>query len=454
VTNAPTPDATIPKRQRDAIVAALRSGVVPRAGLQYLRVGRDREIKTLVDDVDRVASGGSTVRFIVGDFGSGKSFLLGLIRELALATKLVVASADLAPSRRLHSTSSQAQSLYTELMSSLSTKASPNGGAIEAILEQFVNACRQTARATGDPADGVIRHELESLLPFTGGYDFVEVVAAYWRGFDEGDAALSQAAVRWLRGEFATKTEARQALGVRTIVNDATYYDTLKMFARFCRLAGFGGLLVEIDELTILFRLSHPKGRESNYEKLLTIVNDALQGTSVGIGFLFAGTTETLTDQRRGMYSYKALRTRLPENPFADGGLVDFSGPVIRLGQLTANELYALLVNLRSVVAGGDPTKLLVPDDALLAFMDHCSAQVGDAYFRTPRDTVTAFLNFLAVLEQNRGTDWRAALGLVKVKTASVPGLDDIPDPDDGASAVGPTPSGPGEGDKLTNLRL
>lgn len=436
----------IRKSERDAIIGALRSGVVPRSGLRYLRVGREREISALVSDIDRVADGGATVRFVVGDFGSGKSFLLGLARELALSTRLVVASADLTTSRRLHSSSSQAQSLYTELMSSLATRSAPNGGAIEAILQQFVAACRETARATDDAPDIVIRRELETLQQFTGGYDFVEVIAAYWRGFAEGDDKKSQAAVRWLRGEYATKTEARLALGVHTIVNDATYYDALKLFARFTRLAGFAGLLVEVDELTILYRLSHPKSRESNYEKLLAIINDALQGTSAGIGFLFAGTTETLTDLRRGMYSYRALRTRLPDNPFAGTGLVDFSGPVIRLGQLTPDELYALLVNLRSVFAGGDETKWLVPDEALLAFMDHCAAQIGDAYFRTPRDTITAFLNLLAVLEQNPGTDWRLPLGHVSVVPAATPGLDEI---DDDGTVVSP-----GGDDELTNLRL
>jgi len=439
--------ARIRPSERAAIIDALRSGVVPRAGLKYLRVGRDREIQTLVGDIDRIADGGSTVRFIVGDFGSGKSFLLGLARELALSSKLVVASADLTPSRRLHSTSSQAQSLYTELMSSLATRAGPLGGAMESILQQFITTCLNVAQAEEVNEDRVIRERLATLQQYTGGYDFVEVVSAYWRGHDQGNDELSSSAVRWLRGEYTTKTEARQALGVRTIVNDASYYDVLKLFARFCRLAGFQGLLVEIDELTILYRLGHPKGRESNYEKLLTIINDCLQGSVTGIGFIFAGTTETLTDQRRGMYSYPALRTRLPENQFAEGDLVDFSGPVIRLSQLTPNELYALLVNLRNVFAGGDPEKYLVPDEALIAFMEHCSAQIGDAYFRTPRDTITAFLNLLAVIDQNPGTDWRDSLGGVSISTTDPSELAEILDD---ASAQDPSR----DDDELTDLRL
>ncbi len=433
--------------ERDAIVSALRSGVVPRAGLKHLRVGRDLEIKALVSDIDRVADGGSTVRFIVGDFGSGKSFLLGLARELALSDKLVVASADLTPTRRLHSSSNQAQSLYTELMSSLATRVNPLGGAMESILQGFINTCLTVARTEGTEADEVIRAKLVTLQQYTGGYEFVEVVASYWKGFNEGDDDLSSSAVRWLRGEYSTKTEARQALGVRTIINDASYYDYLKLFARFCRLAGFAGLFVEIDELTVLYRLANTKGRESNYEKLLTIINDSLQGTVSGLGFVFAGTTETLVDQRKGMYSYKALRTRLPDNEFAEGDLVDFSGPVIRLSQLTQNDLYALLVKLRSVFAGGDAKKFLLPDEALVAFMEHCAEQIGDAYFRTPRDTVTAFLNLLAVLEQNPGADWRATLGGVSVEVAPATELDEI------LEDV-PASEPPRDDDELTDLRL
>ncbi len=232
---------------------------------------------------------------------------------------------------------------------------------------------------------------MEKLSDLTGGYDFADVVAKYWQGHDTGNEQLKADAVRWLRGEYSTRTDARAALGVRTIIDDANFYDQLKLFARFVRLAGFDGLLVCLDEMVNLYKLANTQARNSNYEQILRILNDSLQGSAAGIGFLFGGTPDFLTDSRRGLYSYAALQSRLAENTFAVGGRVDMSGPVIRLSSLTPEDLYVLLRKLVHVYAAGDPDAYLVPDEALHAFMKHCSNRIGDAYFRTPRNTIRAF---------------------------------------------------------------
>jgi hypothetical protein len=95
--------------------------------------------------------------------------------------------------------------------------------------------------------------------------------------------------------------------------------------------------------------------------------------------------------------------------------LIDLSGPVIRLTSLTPEDFYVLLQKLRHVYAGGDAEKYLLPDEALPLFMAHCNQRLGEAYFRTPRTTITAFINLLAILEQNPGADWRTLLGGVEV---------------------------------------
>jgi hypothetical protein len=212
--------------------------------------------------------------------------------------------------------------------------------------------------------------------------------------------------IRWLRGEYSTRTDARAALGVRTIVDDANFYDQLKLLARFVRMAGFGGLLVAFDELVNLYKLANTQARNANYEQILRVLNDALQGTAVGLGFLFGGTPEFLLDTRKGLYSYPALQSRLAENAFATGGLVDFSGPVLRLANLTPEDFFVLLGKLRHVYASGNPADYLLTDDALTAFMEHCAQRIGDAYFRTPRTTIKEFVNLLAVLDQNRSVGW------------------------------------------------
>src|SRR5476649_249985 len=402
-------------RDRDAVIQSLRAGVVPRAGQHLIQVGRKHEVETLVADLERVADGGSTIRFVIGEYGAGKTFFLNLIRSVAMEKKLVTANADLNPDRRLHATGGQARSLYAELMRNLSTRTKPDGGAMAGIVERFITNAKSEAKAQDKSSEEVIREKLEHLTEMVNGYDFAEVIAAYCKGFEEGNEQLKADAVRWLRGEFNTKTEARQALGVRAIVDDASFYDQLKLFARFVRLAGYAGFVVCLDELVNLYKLSNTAARNANYEQILRILNDSLQGSAEGLGFVLGGTPEFLLDTKRGLYSYTALQSRLAENTFATNGFVDYTGPVIRLASLTPEDFYVLLQKLRHVYAGGDVEKYLLPDEALPLFMAHCNQRLGEAYFRTPRTTITAFINLLAILDQNPGSDWRSLLGAVEV---------------------------------------
>ncbi|QGM46427.1 ATP-binding protein [Methylocystis heyeri] len=406
---------TIKPRDRDTILSALRAGVVPRIGLQHIQVGRQRELEALIQDVDRIAQGGASLRFVIGDYGAGKTFFLFLIRQIALQRKLVVVQADLSPDRRIHATGGQARNLYAELAKSLSTRTSPDGGALKNILESFVQKTSERAKADGTAIETAIHAALEDIREMVCGYDFATVVAAYARGYENGDDAIQNAALRWLRGEYSTKTEARGDLGVRTIIGDDGLYDGLKLLARFARIAGFGGLLVCLDELVNIYKLQSSRARQQNYEQILRILNDVLQGMTEGIGFALSGTPEFLFDTRRGVFSYDALQSRLAGNSFAVNGLADFSGPVIRLNNLTPEELYHLVERLRHVQAGGVKERYLIPDEALVAFMEHCGKRIGDAYFRTPRNTVKAFLDLLAVLQQNPGSDWQPLLGAVEV---------------------------------------
>ena len=408
-------NAPIRPRDRDAVIQSLRAGVVPRSGQHLIQVGRAREIETLVADIARIADGGSAFRVVIGEYGAGKTFFLNLVRAVALEKKLVVATADLNPDRRLHASGGQARSLYAELMRNLSTRTKPDGGALAGIVEKFIATTKTEAKASGQSTEALLRQKLDQLTELVNGYDFADVIAAYCRGYEEGNEKLKSDAIRWLRGEFATKTDARQALGVRSIVDDSEVYDQLKLMARFVRLAGFAGLLVGLDELVNLYKLANTQARNANYEQILRILNDSLQGMAVGLGFVLGGTPEFLLDTRRGLYSYPALQSRLAQNTFASDGLVDFSGPVVRLSSLTPEDFYVLLQKIRFVYAFGEADKFLVPDQGIFSFMEHCSKRIGDTYFRTPRTTITAFINMLAVLEQNPGAAWQDLLGGIEV---------------------------------------
>ena len=452
---APVTSLRLRPRDRDAIISSLRAGVVPRRGFAHIQVGRADEVTAIGRDLDRVADGGSMVRFVIGDYGAGKTFFLNLAASIAAEKKLVTAAADLTPDRRLHATGGQSRGLYAELMRNLSTRSTPDGGALSGVVDKFVTTAQSKARSQGVSVESVIAGRLQDLSQMVGGYDFAQVIGQYWAGYDSGNDQLMADAIRWLRGEFTTKTDARIALGVRTIVNDSNVYDTLKLMARFVRLAGFAGLIVCFDEMVNLYKLANTVARNGNYEQVLRIVNDCLQGQAAGLGVLFGGTPELLMDTRRGLYSYDALRSRLAENSFAVGGLADYTGPVLRLANLTPEDMYVLLDKLRHVYASGDAAHYLVPDEALSAFMEHCAHRIGDGYFRTPRTTVKEFLNLLAVLEQNPGADWRTLLGQIELATETNPDLEPLPE--DAAPALAPvTALRPGRDtdDELSTFRL
>jgi hypothetical protein len=411
-------------------------------------VGRAREIEALMADIARVADSGTTVRFIIGAYGSGKTFFLNLIRSIALEKRLVTVNADLTPEKRLYSTGGHAQALYVELMSSMSTRSSDTG-ALPAVVEKFVAKAVQDARSSSQQPESVIQERLSDLSEMIGGYDFARVVECYWRGHDSGQDALKTDALRWLRGEFTTKTDARKALGVRTIIDDAAVYDHLKLMSRFARLAGYKGLLVCLDELVNLYKLSNGRARNTNYEQILRVVNDCLQGTVQGLGFLFAGTPEFLTDTRKGLYSYEALQSRLAENSFVRNGLSDLTGPTMRLSNLTPEDIYVLLGKLRHIYAKGDRESYLVPDECLEAFMNHCSARIGDAYFRTPRNTIKEFVHLLALLEQNAELEWTDVIKGVGLQEERNPDNDPLPEDAEEGERINPE-----EDDELTSFRL
>lgn len=412
-------------KERDALIQALRAGVVPRLGQHLVQVGRLKEIEALLKDIERVADGGTACRFVIGEYGSGKTFFLNLIRAVAMEKKLVSTSADLNPDRRLHATGGQARSLYAELAKNLSTRSKPDGGALPGIVEKFVFTATTEAKAQNVEVGAVIHSKLDRLSEMVNGYDFARVIEAYWRAHVEGDQDRKTNVIRWLRGEFTTKTDARNALGVRTIIDDASVYDQLKLMSLFVRLSGFSGLLICLDEMVNLYKLSNVQARNANYEQILRIVNDMLQGTAEGLGFLLGGTPEFLMDTRRGLYSYSALQSRLAENTFAkSANLVDYNHPVLHLSGLSQENFLVLLGKIQHVFAFGDQARYLLPEEALMDFMSHCHRRIGDAYFRTPRTTIKAFVDLLSVLEQNPDIDWRDFLGQIEVERDSAGNAD------------------------------
>jgi len=420
----------IKTRERSAILRSLAAGVVPKIGLHWIQVGRKRELEALIADLMLIEDGGAAVRFAVGPFGSGKTFFLNLVRTVAIERKFVVLNADMTLDRRLYSTGGHARALYTELIQNMSTRTRPEGGAMPGLVERFVAdlARGDSAALKSTAMEEEISSRLRPLLELTHGSNFVRVLARYVEGFCTHNDPLTQAAIRWLRAEYSTKTEAREDLGVRDIIQDSQLFDMLRVWGKFVSIAGYSGLLVNLDEMVVLSeRLNNSASREKNYEVLLQILNACLQGNISNIGFCFAGTDSFLSDRRRGLFSYEALATRLADNTFALDGCTDMNSPVIRLEPLVLEDLYVLLERI-SVIHGANQTRgTLIGHDGIVSFMTYCERRLGAQHFLTPRDTVKQFVGLLNVMEQNPNVSLGNLLGDDAVDETSTSGGDDSP---------------------------
>ncbi len=418
----------IPKRIASSIMNSLKGGVVPRIGLPYITVGREAEIQALLHDIEIIADGGAAFRFLVGRYGSGKTFLLQTIRGYCMDRGFVVVDADLSPERRLQGTHGQGLATYKELIRNMSTKTRPEGGALTLILDRWISTVQaQTAAENGlsatDPrleplTEARIRDVITSLNEMVHGFDFARLLTLYYRSYIEGDDETKAKVVKWFRGEYATKTEARADLGVNIIITDDDWYEYLKIFARFLKQAGYSGMLVLIDELVNLYKIPNSITRQYNYEKILTLYNDTLQGRAPYIGFLFCGTPQCIEDTRRGVFSYEALRSRLSEGRFAADGLQDMLAPIIRLQPLSNEELLVLTEKLAQIHAVLFDYEMKLTQEDRIAFLQAEFSRVGAASHITPREVIRDFIELMDILYQNPDADVRRLIGEGSYQTA------------------------------------
>lgn len=408
---------SITKREAKTILTSLSAGVVPRTGLRHVSVGRLPEVAALKSDLDHNREGGATVRFVIGKFGSGKSFLLQLMRTYALESKFVVADADFSPERRLFGSGDEAIATYRELMKNLSTQTRPDGNALPTIIERWISGI-QTSVATESGLDhaspefvGQVKNRIFSTLndmqELIHGFDFGSVLATYYQGYADNNEELKSSALRWLRGEYATKKEAYDALKIRTVINSDNFYDYLKVFAVFFKKIGYSGFTVCLDEAAYLYTITNSISRKNNYEVILSIINDCLQGKVSYIGFIFGGTPEFMEDQRRGLFSYEALRSRLAGNRFLGEGLQDFTGPVIKLSSLTADEIFVLLQKIREIHQSQAAAPVKMTDQDIHTYMEEVLRRMGAREFTTPRELVREFVNLLNLLVQYPDKTWQ-----------------------------------------------
>ena len=401
----------IPKRISAAIIHSLKGGVVPRIGLPYITVGRDTEINALLHDVDVIADGGASFRFIVGKYGSGKSFLLQTMRNYVMDKNFVVVDADLSPERRLQGSKGQGLATYKELIQNMSTKTRPEGGALTLILDRWINSVQsevaaQSGLAFDDSAlSGLVEREIygviHSLSEMVHGFDFAKLLTMYYRSHMDGDEENKGRVIKWFRGEYATKTEARAELGVNIIITDDDWYEYIKLFALFLRKAGYSGLMILIDELVNIYKIPNSITRQYNYEKILTMYNDTLQGKARYLGIIMCGTPQSIEDTRRGVFSYEALKSRLQEGRFSHQEVKDVLAPVIKLSPLTYEEMLVLIEKLATIHASLFEYAQTLSQNDMIHFIKIEFSRIGANTHITPREVIRDFIELLNILYQN-----------------------------------------------------
>ena len=417
---------TVPKRILSSLIHSLSAGVVPRLGAPYIAIGREAEITALLADLETIREGGSAMRFLIGKYGSGKSFLMQLMRGYALERGFLCCDCDLSPERRICGGKGAGIATYRELLRNLSAKTAPEGGALAGVIAKWLSALQSEVAESGlRPDDPAFAQAVEkkvfalcrALENAVGGFDFAYVLSEYYRAVTADDEPKKSACLRWLRGEYTTKTEARRELGVGSVIDDESWYDYLKLWAEFARRIGYHGLVVFIDECVNLYKITNRVSRENNYEKILSMFNDTLQGRAPGLSLILGGTPPFLEDTRRGLFSYEALRSRLADSRFGQGEYRDLLGPVIRLRRLSDNELYALITRLTKLHGMHFAWTPRVTDDEMTVFLTECLARAGADTLITPREIIRDYLSVLNILYQNPEADFSAVMG----KTLTLP---------------------------------
>ncbi len=411
----------IPKRLLGLILSSVSAGVVPRVGASYIAIGRTEEIASLVKDLDFVKDDGGCMRFVIGKYGSGKSFLLTLLRGYALEQGFVCADVDLSPERKLCGSGGAGLATYRELIRNISIKTSPEGGALGQVISKWLSSISMELAAKGlEPGSAAfevaVRNEVFSfcrdLEGHVGGFDFALVLSGYYSATVSGDEDKKSACMRWLRGEYTTKTQAKSALRVSDIIDDENWYDYIKLWCAFFKKIGYSGFCVFIGECVNLYKISNRISREKNYEKLLSMFNDSLGGRAPGLAIFMGGTPQFLEDPRRGVYSYEALRSRLNDRGYAvKSELKNYMGPIIRLRRMSDNELLALVKRITILHSQYHKAEERITSEEMLRFVKICSDRAGADTLITPREIIREYISLLDLMLQNPETSFNEIIG-------------------------------------------
>ncbi|MBU5427676.1 ATP-binding protein [Tissierella pigra] len=401
-------------KEADNIIKALEGGVVPRRGIQHLLVGRNEEVQEIISILESITQGGSDIRFWIGDFGSGKSFMLRTIESIAVQKNFVVSTVDLTPTRRFYSSDGKAKSLYNEIINNIVIQTSQDGNAINTIIEEWINRIiTNISERDNIPINQLLMIEnkkiveneilnITSCFKSVGlSYELGQAISKYYEGIAEDNKVLKLKALRWIRGDIDTRTESKRELGIERIINDDNWYDAIKNLAELFSDIGYSGFVVNFDEAVNLYKLPMAQTRERNYEKILNIFNECKSNTARGLFINFGATRKTIFDEHRGMSSYGALKGRLGSDGNLNSRLINTNKTALLLKPLTVEEIYTLLDNLNSIYNIHYRKNISMTTENIQIYMEEQLNRPGAAEFLTPRAVIKDYLEVLDLIRQN-----------------------------------------------------
>lgn len=393
----------IPKRKAIVLLNALQGGVVPRVGLGYISVGREQEINALLRDIEVIENGGSTFRLISGNYGTGKTFLIQTIKEYLLDKGFVTCDCDLSPERCFIGTNGKNKGLATfqKLVSNISIKTCPEGGALQYILDDFISKIvmdeeNNTSAASNINSKESARKSFQKfLIPFrtkVHGIEFTNILLRYYDAYQSNDFDEINRCLKWLKGEYRLRSEVKNDFGSSIMITDDDWFDFLDLYVTLFKIIGFKGLFIMFDEVINLFRIINPSYRLKNYEKVLNMYNDTLQGKVKNVGIILAGTPESIYDSTKGLFSYEALKSRLYfANPLQTK--INPLSPIITLSPLTQSDLVVLLERLSVIHSEVTGYNNEISLEEILSFLQYVYGH--SEVVATTRSIIRDFLNLL-----------------------------------------------------------
>lgn len=335
------------------IIDSLRNGTVPAEGTENIAVGIDEELTEIQDQIERTREDKSAFKFIIGDYGSGKTFFSTSVREMAYDKKFVVSSVVISQETPLH----KFEELYRKIMEGMRTSENKKIPAFNFILEEWLlNIEDKVIEIEGlDPYEDSKKFQIEmnkrinEELMIVGSIaaSFANAIRAFYKAKYEGDTVLAQGAVAWLKGDNV-RAELKSKLGVIGTITRENSFEFFRALLQMIKTAGYEGLMIILDEVETVQKLVRKDMRSAAYENLRFFIDESDRNSFPSCFFLYTGTTD-LMESEKGFKSLEPLYQRIKVEREKGDKFKNLRQPVMFLDGLNRDRLYEVACRVRNI---------------------------------------------------------------------------------------------------------